>query len=213
MGVRCLRCGDQMEGLGQVCDRCAEERRQRQESQFEQAVANTTTVCPSCSATIPRASELCGECGYDFDPLAHKPRELQHVGFGLRLLAWVIDIVIVLVAQAVMALTIADQTLASVFGLIFGIVYLITFWSLEAATPGKMLLGLRILSVDGEPIGLGRSLLRYVGYIVCGFTFGVGYLMIIFNDDKRGLHDLIASTIVVHTETIPLVGEEPQAAT
>jgi uncharacterized RDD family membrane protein YckC len=202
-----------MEGLGQVCGRCADARRQQQEAQYEQAAAVTTRDCPTCSASIPRASATCGECGHDFNPLAHRPRELQNVGFGLRLLAWVIDIVIVSVAQAVMAVTITDQALAAGFGAVFGIVYLIGFWALEGATPGKMLLGLRILSVDGEPIGLGRSLLRYVGYIVCGFTFGVGYLMIIFNDDKRGLHDLIASTIVVHTETIPVATDEPQAAT
>ena len=50
---------------------------------------------------------------------------------------------------------------------------------------------------NGEPIELGAACLRYVGYIASGLIFGIGYLMIAFSAEKKGLHDNIANTVVV----------------
>jgi uncharacterized RDD family membrane protein YckC len=88
---------------------------------------------------------------------------------------------------------------ASVYSLLC-LLYYIYFWGARGATPGKSLLGLTIVPESGEArIGYGRALLRLVGYAVSSFLFGIGFLLIAFSPDRRGLHDRIAGTRVERT--------------
>ena len=69
---------------------------------------------------------------------------------------------------------------------------------LTGFTIGKWAAGLRILQQDGSEIGIGRALLRhFVGYPLSFITLGLGFLVIAFTSRGRGLHDLIAGTVVV----------------
>ncbi len=69
---------------------------------------------------------------------------------------------------------------------------------LTGFTIGKWAAGLRILRQNGSAIGIGRALLRhFVGYPLSFFTLGLGFLAVAFTSRGRGLHDLIAGTIVV----------------
>ena len=79
------------------------------------------------------------------------------------------------------------------------LVYTIGFWTAQGATPGKMAVGVKITTVDGEDIDFGRAILRYVGYIASALVLLIGYLMIAFTREKRGLHDYIAGTVVIRT--------------
>lgn len=67
----------------------------------------------------------------------------------------------------------------------------------KGATPGKMALSMEIVMADGRPLTTSAAVLRYIGYIVNVATLGIGYLMIAFTPQKRGLHDYIAGTVVV----------------
>jgi len=58
----------------------------------------------------------------------------------------------------------------------------------------------RIVNLDGSRIGFGRALLRWLGSVLNGMTLGLGFLVVAFRADKRGLHDLIAGTKVVYRE-------------
>lgn len=93
---------------------------------------------------------------------------------------------------AFMAVVILGQ-----FVLIFG--YYVYFWSKHGATPGKMALGLKVVTPDGGPISVGRSFGRYFGYILDSFTLLIGFIMAGFDDEKRTLHDRICNTRVIHT--------------
>lgn len=75
--------------------------------------------------------------------------------------------------------------------------YAICFVALKGATPGKMALGIKVISADGEPLSWGKSVLRYVASLVSGLILFIGYIMVAFDDQKRGLHDRIAKTYVV----------------
>ena len=66
------------------------------------------------------------------------------------------------------------------------------------ATPGKYLLGLKVTTVDGQRIGLLRSLGRFVAYWFDWMTLGFGFLMTAFTERKRALHDYVAGTVVVY---------------
>ena len=71
---------------------------------------------------------------------------------------------------------------------------LVTIWS---ATVGKFIFGLRVIRADGSKVGFGRALARWACYLLSLITLGIGFLMIAFRKDKRGLHDLICDTMVI----------------
>jgi len=69
---------------------------------------------------------------------------------------------------------------------------------LTGLTIGKWATGLRIRRSDGTELGIGRAFLRhFIGYPLSALTLGLGFIIAAFNARGRGLHDLIAGTIVV----------------
>jgi uncharacterized RDD family membrane protein YckC len=76
--------------------------------------------------------------------------------------------------------------------------YFAVGWGLFGATPGKRLLGIKIIDhQQRSPIGLSRGVLRLVAYTVSSMTFCVGHLMLLFRSDRCALHDILAGTRVV----------------
>ncbi len=64
-------------------------------------------------------------------------------------------------------------------------------------TPGKRLMGIRIVSAEAlEPIARWRYILRFLAYIPGIF----GFFWVSFNKQRRGWHDYIAGTVVIHTK-------------
>ncbi|MCL2707042.1 MAG: RDD family protein [Dehalococcoidia bacterium] len=75
--------------------------------------------------------------------------------------------------------------------------YSVVFWSWRGQTPGKLLLNIKVLRGDGSNISFSYALLRYLGYIICALTLGLGFIGIICDNRKQGLHDKIAGTVVI----------------
>lgn len=74
---------------------------------------------------------------------------------------------------------------------------------LTGLTLGKWATGLRIERNDGGNVGIGRALLRhFVGYPLSFAIFGIGFLIAAVSVHGRGLHDMIAGTIVVREGSI-----------
>ena len=82
---------------------------------------------------------------------------------------------------------------------IASLVYFVGFNGRFGHTPGKWLLGLRIVTDTGEPITYGRAFARYGAELLSLLILGIGYLMIAMNPQKKGLHDQLAGTRVVHS--------------
>ena len=97
------------------------------------------------------------------------------------------------------ALQVAATLFNNLLSVAAGILYYGWFYKNRGATPGKMLFRLRVVDVEsGSNIGYGKTVLRqYLGAFVCMLTLGIGYLIIPFRADKRGLHDFIAGTQVI----------------
>jgi uncharacterized RDD family membrane protein YckC len=74
--------------------------------------------------------------------------------------------------------------------------YLVVFHGCWGATPGKRLMGLTVVTLDGGPLGYLGALRRGLAGILSVLTFGLGYLLIL-TPQRRALHDLIAGTQVV----------------
>ncbi len=127
-------------------------------------------------------------------------------GAGERLLAYIIDGLVVLVANfvlflaAVILLIIALPVGILVFLAIFvvDIAYFPYFWKTRGQTPGMRQFQLYVVrDRDGGPITTGQAILRLIGYWVDGVVFYLGFIWILIDSRKRGWHDLIAGTVVI----------------
>jgi uncharacterized RDD family membrane protein YckC len=81
--------------------------------------------------------------------------------------------------------------------LLAGMIYFTWFHGIAGRTPGKMLLGLRVIQASGDPITPGIAFLRWVGYLISGPLFCLGFLWVAFDGRKQGWHDKIAATLVI----------------
>ncbi|SPX85421.1 RDD family protein [Moraxella ovis] len=136
-----------------------------------------------------------------------------YAGFWVRFFAQIIDgILFLLITLPVLYLIYGEAyfttepatgspfygTADVLISLVFPLVACLWFWMRKGATPGKMLLGLKVLDAKtGNLLTLGQALLRYVGYILSSLIFCLGYIWVGFDKKKQGWHDKIAKTVVV----------------
>ncbi len=157
----------------------------------------------------------------------------QYASFGARFLAYWVDLLIFfplgIIIQSMLgndpfavfqAQTIADmqklqhssnQLLGTLIAFAFGLAYYLIFWvNYDGATPGKKLLGIKIVRDNGEKLTYPTAFIRYIGFILSGLTlvflFGLGYLWVIWDKKKQALHDKFAGTVVIKT------GQPPKTA-
>jgi uncharacterized RDD family membrane protein YckC len=67
------------------------------------------------------------------------------------------------------------------------------------ATVGKLAVGLVVTDNAGERISFLRATGRYFAKILSGLILFIGFIMVAFTSRKRGLHDMIAGTLVYKT--------------
>ena len=80
-------------------------------------------------------------------------------------------------------------------------IYFIVFHAVWGATPGKKLLHIHVEMANGEKLSWAFSIFRFIASIVTQATlifYGLGYLIVLIDPQKRALHDFIAQTRVVH---------------
>lgn len=78
--------------------------------------------------------------------------------------------------------------------------YFICFNGFLSATPGKLLLRLRIERADTSKLGISGAIVRYIFSLLTQATFvfyGIGYILAMIDPQKRALHDFFARTRVV----------------
>jgi uncharacterized RDD family membrane protein YckC len=75
--------------------------------------------------------------------------------------------------------------------------YLVAFTA-TGQTPGKMAAGIRVVPATGRSrMSLRRSMLRTLAWVLLAVPGGLGFTSVLFNRDRRGLHDHFAGTRVV----------------
>lgn len=131
-------------------------------------------------------------------------------GFWLRFVAMIVDAIALGIIGRVVDLVLETSITSGSSGavsvnfsgwsMIIPIAYTLGFWLWKGATPGKMLLGLKITKLDGGKIGVKEAVLRYIGYFVSAIVIGLGFLWISWDAKKQGWHDKIAGTVVVKTK-------------
>jgi uncharacterized RDD family membrane protein YckC len=94
-------------------------------------------------------------------------------------------------------------TLQAVFVLVsvaLAIGYEVFFVGRFAGTPGKLLLGVRVVRSDFSRVTYWRATVRVFGRMLSDLTLYIGYLMVLFDPQRRALHDYIADTRVIKRE-------------
>jgi uncharacterized RDD family membrane protein YckC len=83
-------------------------------------------------------------------------------------------------------------------GLFMSAIYFVFFWAVAGITPGKALMGVRVVTRDGRALSLIRSMVRLFGYTLSTVFYGLGYLWIAIDNRREAWHDKIARTAVVY---------------
>jgi uncharacterized RDD family membrane protein YckC len=77
-------------------------------------------------------------------------------------------------------------------------VYFTAFLALwRGQTPGKKIAGLRVMRLDGKPMGWWISFERFGGYAASLSVGLLGFLQILWDRNRQGLHDKACETVVV----------------
>jgi uncharacterized RDD family membrane protein YckC len=142
-------------------------------------------------------------------------------GFFSRFEAFVVDLVILSIVQLVGSAFI--QTIIKFFRLtglidkiqslldnstfdlvvgtavmtLFVIAYFTFFWTLVGFTPGKALLGLKVVKMNGAKPSFFRSLLRFFAYWISAIPIFLGFFWVLWDSKRQGWHDKIAGTQVM----------------
>lgn len=140
----------------------------------------------------------------------------EFVGFLPRLFASIVDSFLTLLVQIPLIYLVFggeyfDQEaplvremhpIEVVISYVLPAVAVILFWVYKAATPGKMLIGARI--VDSRTLArasTGQLVIRYFGYLISSLPLALGFLWVIWDPQRQGWHDKIARTVVIRRPT------------
>lgn len=144
---------------------------------------------------------------------------LRPAGLVARALAFSIDL---LIRGALLGVLFAALALLGQFGMGLGtiLLFFVTWWYMvlfevlnQGRSPGKQLMGLRVIHDDGTPVGwaasLTRNLLRFVDILPFGYTLGI--LSCLNHPAFKRLGDIAAGTLVVYRDEPPTAPQRPQA--
>jgi uncharacterized RDD family membrane protein YckC len=156
---------------------------------------NLTTVCTACGGGYPAGSRYCPICHASVLP--GLPGVLASP--AKRLAAHLIDMFLPMCAVIALGGWSAYTGHGGLFvvamvGYAVWAIYLFT----RGTTPGKNMLGMDVVDEHGQPASVWRMMLReWIGKFISSVVFGLGFLWILFDRDRQGWHDKLASTYVV----------------
>jgi len=122
----------------------------------------------------------------------------NYAGLGSRLIALIIDSIVLAIIGGLVATIVGDEILGIGVGFIVGVIYNWYFWTRNnGQTPGKQLMGIRVVKADGSKVNDLEAVVRYIGYYINTFLLLLGWLWAIPDGKNQGLHDKLAGTVVV----------------
>ena len=174
--------------------------------------------CPSCGNSNAAHARFCQACGASLpDPVSDeslspdetsttgevrddpRPGQREYGGFWVRVVAAIIDSMVVGMATGIIA-TVAMGMLgvgATLFVVISWLYEAFLLSSERQATLGKLAMGLVVTDYNDRRLTFGRATGRHFAKYLSGVILWIGYIMVAFTDRKQGLHDMVASTLVV----------------
>ena len=137
---------------------------------------------------------------------------VRYAGIATRALALAIDVaiaqIIVLTGAAVIGLVASlagefhlgtpGRVIAAAAWALAIATYFVTFWSTAGQTPAMRMMDIRVTTAAGEIPGIPRSIVRMIGLVLAIIPFFAGFLPVLVDDRRRGIHDMLAGTVVEH---------------
>jgi uncharacterized RDD family membrane protein YckC len=160
-------------------------------------------------------------------PVAVSGPPVAYVGLVTRALAFGIDAALInaiaLVTTAVVTLTYSVLSLPSelkavaiaiggVLYVVWVISYFVCFWSTTGQTPGNRVLRLRVCTAGGDGLRPRRALLRFGALTLAAIPLFAGFLPVLVDQRRRGLHDMLAGTVVVDAPREAPAARDPRRA-
>jgi uncharacterized RDD family membrane protein YckC len=119
---------------------------------------------------------------------------LRYAGFGPRLAANLLDFVIMIPLIALSFWGSSHFRLFQVYyflpGILFGLFYSFYLVRRYGGTPGKIIVGIRIRKLDGEPVGYREAFLRYLPDTLLGILMSIGLVLSVLHMSDAEYHSL-----------------------
>ena len=134
----------------------------------------------------------------------------RYAGFWIRVAASIIDtIVIAIITLPVLFAVYGSEYWVSgelaqgpvdiLVSYVFPVIFTIVLWMKFGGTPGKRLLGIKVLNEQThQHVDALKGFVRYLGYFVSMIPLFIGLIWVAFDKKKKGFHDHIAGTVVVY---------------
>lgn len=172
------------------------------------------TEVPVSSRDVQEAYPRIGGVFHEPPPI----RDQDVAGFGIRTLAYLLDRVILEILHLLFLIAayagsqtgfslpleamILDRLAPVAIGVFFGmtavdIVYYTYLHGSTGQTVGKLICGLKVVGLHGNPIGYCRAFRRWLGYVLSYLVCGLGFFWVAVDRRSQGWHDKIAKTFVV----------------
>jgi uncharacterized RDD family membrane protein YckC len=182
--------------------------------------------CAVCHQTFPSDqtirygnSNVCAGCKPRFvqglREGAVAPTTLELAGLGSRVVAKILDTVILSLVNSAMTFALTGSFyvafnptgtqnptpgligLLNLINIILNVSYNVGFLHWRGQTPGKMAMSIRVVTPEGGGLSWGKAIARPFAEILSGCLCLVGYLMAFWDPEKRTLHDRIVGTRVI----------------
>jgi uncharacterized RDD family membrane protein YckC len=154
--------------------------------------------------------------------------EGHYAGFASRMMAFLVDVVLVSLLFVsttwITSVTVTTLRIGSYLGVslesipgavpladivtspafialitvLFILGYHVFFWLFAGQTPGKALLGLRVVPIRGGKLHPWRAVLRYLGYYLSALPLFLGFIWVLLDDQRQAWHDKLAGTVVLY---------------
>ena len=146
-------------------------------------------------------------------------RPEDYAGFVTRAIAFAIDVALIDLAAAIVAIVVGlgisaldvpdvVVTIAVAVGgfafVAWFVGYFAVFWSTTGQTPGARVMGVRVVcAASGGPLHLRAAFVRLIGMFLAAIPLCAGCLLILVDDRRRGLQDRLARTVVRYASDSP----------
>jgi len=128
----------------------------------------------------------------------------EKAGFLIRAAAYILDSILLTIPTIIFMVILPDQQeyLNLILGL-FTLVYFILGTYLYGKTLGKKYFYLKVVTVDGGSISVGKAILReFIGKLLSSLILNLGFAWVIWDKNKQSWHDKLAKTYVISEKPV-----------
>ena len=158
---------------------------------------------------LEKVDLIVGEKEFVQDHKVRNALEVKYAGFWMRFWAYLLDLLVIGSINGIVVypifralnLSLNDANMFAPVSIVTAIIfyaYFVLMTRFFGQTLGKMVFGLRVISLNDQSLSWGAIMFReWIGRFISG-TIIILYVVVGFLPKKQGIHDLFADTTVIH---------------